>query len=105
MIDFDKIKEAATRVSGEHEECLCTMCTADRRFIASQVSALVAEIERLQKYERGELIPGKVVSDNLAAAQRWRAEAYEECVTIVEEMRAAYATSEIVAAIRERGAR
>ena len=47
---------------------------------------LQTEIERLHQFERGDLIPGKVVSDNLAAAGKWIAEEREACAHVCETM-------------------
>ncbi len=51
-----------------------------------QIKRQAEEIERLKQYECGDIIPGKVVSDNLAAAGRWIAQETERCAGICEAM-------------------
>lgn len=109
MIGLDKIKEASTGeaehaaniapdLRDEWGRCDCDRCIADRFMLAMAAPALTAEIDRLQKYESGDLIPGKVVTDNLSAAGRWLEEERAAC----EQLARAWGSDHVAKAIRMR---
>jgi hypothetical protein len=90
-VNLDKISDAIARLAmhaadNDGYRCCEACCETERRYLSDQAPALLAEIERLKKFESGELIPGKVVTDNLAAAERWIAEETERCAGICEAM-------------------
>ncbi len=49
-----------------------------------EIDRLRAEVERLKQYERGELVPGSVVSEGLDATDKWVDEEREACAKIVD---------------------
>ncbi len=55
----------------------------DRALLLDAVSDLLARIRHLEAFERGDLVPGVVVSAHLAAAKRW---ADEACAPLCEEI-------------------
>lgn len=111
MIDFDKVKEAQARQGARRDGACDVGCAeddADRALLVAAVPWLLTEnarltvkIAHLEQYERGDLIPGKVATANLAAAGRWILDAYEASAVLANDM----GSNEIASAIRERGDR
>ncbi len=65
---------------------ICEECRVLRAELAGEIPDLLARIRHLEAYERGDLVPGVVVSANLAAAKRWANEESEACARICDEV-------------------
>ncbi len=75
------------------------------RIANTEIDRLRDEVERLKQYERGELVPGSVVSEQLVAAGKWIEEEREACLRICDEESDAYdgnSASRAAARIRAR---